>query len=63
MVHLADTLCRRLGIGSGGDAGVPVPDPCVWQALEIAPESVESWLGEVPDQMTQVQELLHLVNP
>lgn len=43
IVHLADILARNAGIGSGGDALIPLPDPEVLARLRVGPGHLLRW--------------------
>jgi putative nucleotidyltransferase with HDIG domain len=45
VVHVANTLVRALGYGSGGDAGVPAIDPAAWKRLALTPALLDRALA------------------
>lgn len=47
IVHLADILCRALGIGSGGDRKIPPLDKFAWNILKIKIEALEPIMAEL----------------
>jgi putative nucleotidyltransferase with HDIG domain len=46
IVHVANTLVRGLGYGSGGDPRVPSVDPGAWARLQLTPEALDRVLDQ-----------------
>jgi HD-like signal output (HDOD) protein len=46
IVHVANTLVRGLGYGSGGDPRVPQIDPAAWARLKLTPETLDRVLEQ-----------------
>jgi len=44
IVHVANTLVRALGYGSGGDRRVPPIDPTAWARLALTPDTLDAIL-------------------
>ncbi len=54
-VHLADILARNAGIGSGGDALVPLPDGEVMARLRIGSADLSRWTAGLDAERESVQ--------
>lgn len=42
IIHVADYLCRRIGIGSGGDTVLPVLDPKAFELTDLTSEKIKA---------------------
>ena len=49
LVHVADILCRKLGIGNAGDQIVPQLDQGVLDILGLQPDVLDSYLPEIEE--------------
>jgi len=58
IVHLADTLIRARGFGSGGDSLVPQIDAKTWGALHISDPLLEEIINEMDDKLEDAEDLL-----
>lgn len=50
LVHIADALCRQLGVGQPGDGTIPVLDTAVLESVKLRPDDLEGWLPELKEQ-------------
>jgi len=58
IIHLADILSRALGLGSGGDDGVPPLSSEAWHRLRLAPSALGGLMKEIEGQYEEAQTLL-----
>lgn len=58
IVHTADYLCRRIGIGSGGDMIVPVLNKKAWKLMGLTSEGVKQISKEVMKEFESATEFL-----
>ncbi|MBI5636791.1 MAG: HDOD domain-containing protein [Nitrospinae bacterium] len=56
IVHLADVICRKLKIGSGGDARLPKVDRGAMKTLHITTPMLEEALKETRDQKELIEQ-------
>lgn len=61
IVHSADYLCRRIGIGSGGDSMVPILDKKAWVLMGISSEQVGTMSRDVLEEFNTATEFLFAV--
>ncbi len=62
VVHLADTLSRNAGIGSGGDVLVPLPDPDVLRRLKIGSAELQRWTDALTQDREAVETFLQVMH-
>lgn len=60
IVHLADILCRRRQIGSGGDETIPEIAPCTWPTLRLRSfgfedGDMEALLSQLDNEMDRME--------
>lgn len=58
IVHLADVLCRALGIGNGGDDKIPFVNEASWKLVNFNKQDVKRLLAEMDQEMISANELL-----
>lgn len=56
IVHLADVICRKLKIGSGGDSRIPKVDRSAMKTLHITTPMLEEALKETRDQKELIEQ-------
>ena len=61
IVHLADILCRAIGIGSGGDSKVPSINEDSWKLLSLNKQIIKSLLLEMEQEITNAKALLTFI--
>lgn len=61
LVHIADCLCRELGIGSGGNEHVPLIEPEALNYLNIGRDQIEAWTSDIQGEVEKALSLLELV--
>ena len=62
VVALADVVCRRAGVGNGGDEVVPMPDPLLLERLNLTQAAVQKIQDEVPRTIERVRAFLDLLD-
>ncbi|MBI3099500.1 MAG: HDOD domain-containing protein [Planctomycetes bacterium] len=60
VVHLADIMIRAMGIGSGGDARIPMVSEAAWQLLDIPPSALDKLVAEIDEEMQRALVFLEL---
>ncbi len=60
VVHLADSLCRGLGVGHGGDILVPEIVPEALEILELEIDSIAGCLPEIDAEIEQAADFMTL---
>ena len=58
IIHLADILSRALGLGSGGDDGVPPLSAEAWHRLRLVESALGGLMKEIEEQYEEAQALL-----
>lgn len=62
IVHLADVLCRAIGIGNGGDSKIPCINEESWKLLGLNKHMIKSLFFEMEQEITNAKALLDFVN-
>jgi putative nucleotidyltransferase with HDIG domain len=62
IVHLADILTRNAGIGSGGDALVPLPDPEILQRFRLGGGHMARWTEGLLAERDTISEFLQVIH-
>ncbi len=61
IVHLADIICRAIGIGDGGDAKIPCVDRRSWELLDINKQILKKLFLETEQEMESAKDIISLV--
>ncbi len=61
IVHLADILCRGLGVGSGGDNKVPIVEDSVWNKLKLDNMDFEKLLNKAETEIDKASVFLQAI--
>jgi putative nucleotidyltransferase with HDIG domain len=61
VVHVADILARNVGIGSGGDRLVPLPDTEALGRLKMGRDELLRWTDELAQERENVENFLQVV--
>jgi HD-like signal output (HDOD) protein len=51
IVHLADTLCRAIRFGSGGDRKIPMISEYAWEMLDLRVDDMDKIIKDVGDEI------------
>ena len=62
LTHVGDALCRRLNIGSGGDATVPEPEEKALERLDLTLENLTEWEDEINEAVTRDKAIIAVLN-
>ena len=62
LIHVSDAMSRRLKVGSGGDPGVPEPDPRALERLELTPERLTEWEGEIREAVMRDKAIMAILS-
>jgi HD-like signal output (HDOD) protein len=57
-IHLADIICKSLGLGFNGECYVPPLEPSSWERLDIPPASLAEVVRHVEPQMAETMAIL-----
>jgi putative nucleotidyltransferase with HDIG domain len=60
LVHTADILCRRAGIGSGGDSAEMKIQPHVYEWLRLSEEDYQKVMAELVEGMRQAEDFISI---
>lgn len=60
-VHLADILARALGVGNGGDGGIPPIDGVVWDRFDLSTAKIEKLCDAVLEGVDRAGAFLELI--
>jgi putative nucleotidyltransferase with HDIG domain len=63
IVHLGDILARGLGVGSGGDPGMPMVDETAWESLKLSEERLDRIVAETIDALTRAHAFFDMIRP
>jgi len=61
IVHLADILCRAIGMGNGGDSKVPSINEDSWKLLSLNKQIVKRLFLEMEQEITNAKALLAFI--
>lgn len=61
IVHLADILCRAIGMGNGGDSKVPSINEDSWKLLSLNKQIIKSLFLEMEQEITNAKALLAFI--
>jgi putative nucleotidyltransferase with HDIG domain len=61
IVHLADVLCRAIGMGNGGDSKVPCINEDSWKLLGLSRQRMKRLFSEMEKEIANAKALLALV--
>lgn len=61
IVYLANILCKRKKIGSGGDSVIPDLDARAWSALGIKEERTDWLLSQIDGEITKAKEFFNIL--
>jgi len=61
IVHLADILCRAIGMGNGGDSKVPSINEDSWRLLSLNKQIIKSLFLEMEQEITNAKALLAFI--
>ncbi len=59
IIHVADALCRALGLGNGGDSKIPPINTSCWELLNLGKETVKDLFAEMEKEIIAADTLLH----
>ncbi len=59
IVHVADYLCRRIGIGSGGDNVLPVPNKKAFKLVNITAAQIKQMNADITKEFKHATEFLN----
>ncbi len=59
IVHVADYLCRRIGIGSGGDNVLPVPNKKAFKIVNITSAQIRQMNADITKEFNHATEFLN----
>lgn len=62
IIHLADIICRRLKIGSGGGDFIPEIEPFVLEELEMDENTLERWTPQIEEELEKAKDLFLILN-
>ncbi len=61
IVHVADILCRAIGIGDNGDDGIPEINEAAWDALELSTEIVDDCYKQVFEGLEKAKDFFDMI--
>lgn len=61
VVHLGDILARGLGVGSGGDASMPLIDEVAWETLKLDETRLDRIVAETIDALTRAHAFFDMI--
>ena len=61
IVHLADVLCRAIGIGNGGDSKIPYINEESWKLFRLNKRTIKRLFSEMEREIANAKALLAFV--
>ena len=61
LTHLGDAICRKLGVGSGGDDTVPDLAPAALRRLNLTAEQATEWEPEIQEAIDRDKAILSIL--
>ena len=61
IVHLADVLCRAIGVGNGGDSKIPCIDEEPWRLFRFNKQTIKRLFSEMEREIANAKALLAFV--
>ncbi len=61
LTHLGNVICRKLGVGSGGDDHIPEVAPFALNRLSVTPEQLEEWEPEMQEVIDRDKAILSIL--